>query len=64
MHLLGTAPGQLAIGALNGPIGRKGAMLSATAMVAVGAVLMARAMPTFAADTQAARSGEGEEPVL
>lgn len=59
MHLLGTAPGQLAIGALNGPIGRKGAMLSATAMVAVGAVLMARAMPTFAADTTAARSNDG-----
>lgn len=64
MHLLGTAPGQFVIGALNEPIGRKGAMLTATAMIAVGAVLMARAMPSFAADTQAARAGDQEGAVL
>ncbi len=55
MHLLGTAPGQLAIGALNGPLGRKGAMLSAAAMIAVGALCMVRAQPTFARDSGAAR---------
>jgi len=57
MHLLGTAPGQFAIGALNPVLGRRGAMLVPTAMLAVAALCMLRAMPTFAADRDAARAG-------
>jgi MFS family permease len=59
MHLLGSAPGQFVIGALNPILGRKGAMLVPTAMVAVGALCMVRALPSFAADRDAARSGLG-----
>jgi MFS family permease len=59
MHLLGSAPGQFAIGALNPAIGRRGAMLVPTMMVAVAAMCMLRALPSFAADRDAARGGPG-----
>jgi MFS family permease len=62
MHLLGTAPGQFAIGALNEPLGRKGAMMVATAMFAVGALCMIRALPTFQRDMEVAREDRSPLP--
>jgi MFS transporter, Spinster family, sphingosine-1-phosphate transporter len=62
MHLLGTAPGVFAIGALNEPLGRKGAMMVATAMFAVGALCMIRALPSFARDSDTARGPDAGPP--
>jgi MFS transporter, Spinster family, sphingosine-1-phosphate transporter len=65
MHLVGTAPGQFVIGALNPVLGRKGAMLVPTAMILVAVACMVKAMPTFAADRDAARhSGDATGAVL
>lgn len=65
MHLLGTAPGQFVIGALNPVLGRQGAMLVPTAMIVIAVGCMLRALPSFAADRDAARgSGDGTGAVL
>lgn len=58
MHLLGTAPSSRVIGELYKQWGAREAMLVATAAVALGAALTARAFSSYAADARGA--GEGQ----
>jgi MFS family permease len=55
MHLCGTAPAAVAVGALIGVVGLRGALMVPVAMIAVAALCMLRALPSFAADHEAAR---------
>jgi predicted MFS family arabinose efflux permease len=56
MHVFGTAPGALVVGGLNDVVGRREALLVPVAMIAVAALCMRRALPSFTADRDAART--------
>ena len=55
MHLFGTAPAALAVGALNDVVGLRAALMLPVAAIAVAALCMVHALPGFAADHEAAR---------
>lgn len=57
MHILGTASSSWLIGALSDRVGLQAAMWLPTAALAVAALAMMAAVPTFAADSDRARAG-------